>query len=112
MVFAPWALTPNFRLCPGARCRPAASVAFRLYPCAPNPVRRVAMIRFDLPRAAHVRLAVYDLQGREVGMIADGVQPAGSTTLKFDASGLQSGIYFYRLDAEGFRDTKRMVRMP
>ena len=112
VVFTPWALTPSFPACiPVLDAGTRGSMAFRLYPCAPNPVRRVAMIRFDLPRAAHVRLAVYDLQGREVGIVADGVQPAGSTTLRFDTSGLQSGIYFYRLDSEGFRDTKRMVLM-
>ena len=56
-----------------------------------------------------VRLAVYDLLGREVAVLVDGYQLAGQHQLMFDARGLSSGIYFYRLSAGGQVAVKRMV---
>ena len=51
------------------------------------------------PQASRVRLAVYDLLGREVARLIDGVRPAGSYQVTFDGTNLPSGLYFYRLAA-------------
>ncbi|NBC18833.1 MAG: T9SS type A sorting domain-containing protein, partial [Bacteroidetes bacterium] len=55
------------------------------------------------------RLAVYDLLGREVAVLAEGTQPAGTHTATFDAAGLPSGVYLYRLEAGAYTQTHRMT---
>jgi len=67
----------------------------------PNPVRAQATVAFELPESGAVRLAVYDLLGREAAVLAEGVQPAGAHTARVDASRLASGVYLVRLDAAG-----------
>ncbi len=64
----------------------------------PNPFNPQTIIRYALPEAAPVRLAAYDLTGREVARLADGVRPAGRHEARFDGSGLPSGMYLYRLE--------------
>jgi hypothetical protein len=56
-----------------------------------------------------VRLSVYDMLGREVAVLADQREEPGFHTVRFDASGLSSGIYFYQLTAVGFHDVKKMM---
>ena len=75
----------------------------------PNPFNPVTTIAYQLPEASHVRLVVYDLYGREVGMLVDEQQSAGRYDVSFDASGLASGTYVYRLEAGPYTDTKLMV---
>ena len=75
----------------------------------PNPFNPVTTIAYQLPGASHVRLVVYDLYGREVGMLVDEQQSAGRYDVSFDASGLASGTYVYRLEAGPYTDTKLMV---
>jgi hypothetical protein len=64
----------------------------------PNPFSARTTIRFDLPRAAPVRLAVFDVQGRRVRILADRTFTAGPHEVAFDAKGLASGWYLARLD--------------
>ncbi len=66
----------------------------------PNPFNPVTTIRYALPQAARVRLAVYDMLGREVAALVDGPQPAGRHAARFDANALPSGAYVYRLQAD------------
>ncbi len=75
----------------------------------PNPFNPQTAIRFALPEAGPVRLVVLDVLGREVAVLADGVQAAGAHTVYFDAQRLPSGVYLYRLDAPGFRQTRQML---
>jgi hypothetical protein len=56
-----------------------------------------------------VTLTVYDVLGRRVATLADGVRPAGTHAATFDARGLPSGTYFYRLQAGGQAMTRRML---
>ena len=65
----------------------------------PNPASARATIGFELPTAQYVRLAAYDVLGREVAVLVDGERPAGVQTAVFDASRLASGMYIYRLEA-------------
>jgi hypothetical protein len=59
-----------------------------------------------------VRLAVYDLLGREVAVLVNGMVEPGSHEVAFDGSGLSSGLYFCRLQAGGFMQTRKMVLLP
>lgn len=75
----------------------------------PNPFNPGTIIEYALPRTAAVRLAVYDLLGREVALLADGVRQAANHRVRFDGSGLPSGIYLYRLEISGQVLTRRMI---
>lgn len=75
----------------------------------PNPFNASTEITFDLPRVMPASLKVYDVLGREVAELAGGVMNAGSHTIIYDASGLSSGVYFYRLEAGEFGETRKMV---
>ena len=86
----------------------------RLLPPAPNPFRAGTAIRFDLPRAAEVRLRVFDPSGRLVRTLASGTQPAGRRTVSWDGLDdrgrrLGAGVYLVRLETEGFRAEHRAV---
>ncbi len=78
----------------------------RLLPNVPNPFNPSTTIHFELPLAAQVRVAVYDLSGRLVRVLADGPKPAGQHSLLWDGrstegSAQASGLYFVRLNAGG-----------
>ena len=77
----------------------------------PNPFNPSTTIRFTVPVTGPVTLKVYDLVGREVAMLADEIMQAGTRELSFDASGLASGVYVYRLQSGGNVATQRMVLM-
>lgn len=77
----------------------------------PNPFNPATTIRFGLPVSAHVTLKVYDMLGREVATLVDGMQHAGFTSVRFDAGSLASGVYFYRLQAGAFSATRKLVVM-
>ena len=97
-------------------------IAFALSQNAPNPFMGRTLIRFAVPRAAHVTLEVYDLSGRVVATLVDRELEAGTYSVPFGSgsSGLEgqrigrlgSGVYFYRLRAPGVNLTKRMLVMP
>ncbi len=75
----------------------------------PNPFNPSTTIRFALPQAEQVRLAVYDMLGRELAVLVDGQRPAGWHSATFDARDLASGMYLYRLEAGAQVITQQMV---
>ncbi len=77
----------------------------------PNPFNPTAVIRFDLPRAAKVRLDVFDVGGRCVWSQPTALFSSGTNGITFDGSGLASGIYIYRLQAGAFTASGKMVLM-
>jgi hypothetical protein len=88
----------------------AESPAVTLSPNAPNPAITRTVIRFNLPAAAPVSLAVYDPQGRRVATLLDGeVQSAGSHDVPVELSGWRPGVYHYRLEACGTSATRKML---
>ncbi len=91
-----------------ASARPAA---FRLHQNYPNPFNPATKIRFTLPRAAEVKLEVFNIMGQKVATLIDKQLNAGDHTCMWDGSGVASGVYFYRLETPDFAATKKMVLM-
>ena len=83
--------------------------AFRLEQNYPNPFNPNTEITFDIPTPEMVNITVFDITGREVAVLADEFLYAGSYKVRFDASGLSSGLYFFSLQAGSFKDVKKMV---
>src|SRR5262249_3071628 len=85
----------------------------------PNPFNPTTRIEYALPRTARVTLKVYDVLGREVAVLVNAEQSPGMYTVPFDAAGLSSGMYFYRMTADesgspgsrtgSFSDVKKLV---
>ncbi len=82
---------------------------FALLQNYPNPFNATTTIRFALPHEARVELKVFDLMGREIARLVDGEVTAGNHAMPFDAQGLASGIYFYRLNAGAFQQTRKLA---
>lgn len=82
---------------------------FVLMQAYPNPFNPSTMINFMLHEAGHARLSVYDMTGREVAVLADQAMAPGTYQYQFDATGLSSGVYLYRLDFNGQMATGRMT---
>ncbi|NOZ04636.1 MAG: T9SS type A sorting domain-containing protein, partial [FCB group bacterium] len=81
----------------------------RLHQNYPNPFNPMTTIRYELPEATPVRLAVYDLLGREVAVLVDQQQEPGIKEVVWNASQMASGIYFYRLTTDQVQITRKMV---
>ena len=76
----------------------------------PNPFNPVTKIRFQVPSGSNkVKLSIYDISGREIRILTDGVIKAGTYEADFDASELPSGVYFYRLVSGSFSESKKMI---
>jgi hypothetical protein len=63
----------------------------------PNPAEEVATITYQLPVGAYVEVWVYDLQGREIATLVQGIQPAGTHSVDFPVSALERGMYLLRM---------------
>jgi hypothetical protein len=75
----------------------------------PNPFNPTSEITYQLPVAGSVKLSVYDLLGREVAVLVNETKAPGQYTARFDAKGLSSGVYVYRLEAGNFVQARRML---
>ena len=82
---------------------------YSLYQNYPNPFNPSTKIRFSVPTTSYVSLKIYDLLGRDISMLTSQTLTAGTYEMKFDGSSLTSGIYFYRLQAGGFSETRKFV---
>jgi hypothetical protein len=105
----------------------ASPTSFALEQNYPNPFNPTTRIAYVIPPGAgggsqvaasenmvpsttyHIRLTIYDLVGREVAALVDGVQAPGRHEVKFDASNLSTGVYLYRLQVGSFAETRRMT---
>jgi hypothetical protein len=103
--FAP--ITVEFR----NTAAPAIPKAYALTQNYPNPFNPSTEISFDLPQASHVNLTIYNVLGQKVQTLVDEQREAGSYTVTWDASPYSSGVYFYRISADNFSNTKKMLML-
>ncbi|MEK9139137.1 MAG: T9SS type A sorting domain-containing protein, partial [Bacteroidota bacterium] len=75
----------------------------------PNPFNPTTMIEFILPKDTRVKLDVYNIIGQHIATLVDEVKPAGYYEVPFDASGLGSGVYFYRVATSEGTSHKKML---
>ncbi len=96
---------------------PGGSSALRFAGALPNPARGAFQLDFSLPRSGAIRLSLYDVRGREVRRVAQGVRPSGPQRLTFDGQDargarLSPGVYFAELRFEGERLRRAVVVLP
>jgi hypothetical protein len=82
---------------------------FALYQNFPNPFNPSTTIRYGLPHKSAVRLTVFNTLGQQVATLVQGELEAGYHEVRFDASGMASGVYFYRITAGAFVGTKKLL---
>jgi hypothetical protein len=87
----------------------SAPFAFKLFNIYPNPFNPTTVIKFELPVAASVTVKIFDVRGREVITLINGFLQAGMHERLFNAGILSSGVYFCRIEAGGFSDSKKFV---
>jgi len=75
----------------------------------PNPFNNQTVIKYSIPKEGIVLIHIYNIIGEKVTTLVNEMKPTGYYTTPFDAAGLSSGIYFYRLQAGSFIDTKKMI---
>jgi hypothetical protein len=75
----------------------------------PNPFNPATVVRYQLSVVSDVRLAIYDLLGREISTLVNGRKTPGRYEVTFDASGLSTGVYIYRLTAAQHVESRKMV---
>lgn len=84
-------------------------LSYQLKQNYPNPFNPTTGINFQMPNSGFVSLKVYDIIGNEISTLVNEYKESGTHTVEFDASGLTSGVYFYRLDSGTFSSIKKMI---
>lgn len=82
---------------------------YKLYNNYPNPFNPSTKIKYSIPLKSNVNLQIYDAAGKEVASLVNGEQAVGDHEINFDAENLTSGVYFYKLHAGSFIQTKKML---
>ena len=75
----------------------------------PNPFNPATRISYQLPEAGNVKITVFDISGKQIATLVNGQQNAGFYDINFDGSRFASGVYFYKLEAGNFVETKKML---
>jgi hypothetical protein len=75
----------------------------------PNPFNPSTMINYQMPMQSYVTLKVFDIIGREVATLVNGIEEPGYKSVRFDAPSLSSGVYYYRLQAGNYIETKKLL---
>ena len=84
-------------------------LTFQLSQNFPNPFNPSTYLGFSIPYPSNVQLKIFDILGNEIETLINEEKPAGQYEIEFDATGLASGIYFYRLHTGSFVETKKMI---
>ena len=82
---------------------------YKLYNNYPNPFNPSTKIKYSIPEKSLVNLQIYNAEGKEVASLVNGEQSAGEYEINFDAENLASGVYFYKIRAGNFFQTKKML---
>ncbi|MCK4812761.1 MAG: T9SS type A sorting domain-containing protein [Candidatus Marinimicrobia bacterium] len=96
---------------PGVGVEDVVPATFELVQNYPNPFNPITTIGYQLPASSDVKLSVFDMTGRKIRTLVDGYVAAGIYEVKFDASNLASGVYFYQLTSNNNIVVKKMVLM-
>ncbi len=96
-------------LLPGVEGSDVVVNKFNLEQNYPNPFNPSTVIQYSIPTSSYIQLSVYDVLGNEVATLVNEEKSAGSYEIEFKADGLTSGIYFYKLTAGSFVNTKKML---
>jgi hypothetical protein len=86
-------------------------ISYKLFQNHPNPFNPTTTIKYEIPELSFVNLKIFNLIGEEITTLVSAEKPVGSYEIEFYAANLPSGIYFYRLQAGNYIDTKKMVLM-
>ena len=86
-----------------------APETFRLYQNYPNPFNAKSKIKYQISRTGPVKIQVYDILGRVIESLLNEKKNPGQYELIFDAADLPSGTYFYRMETEGYIETRKMI---
>jgi hypothetical protein len=106
--YTAWDYSPHYPL-DDIRPSPLITMSVNLDQNYPNPFNPTTTIQYSMPRRAAVTLIVYNTLGQQVAVLVNGSEGAGYHEVKFDGSGLASGVYFYRLQAGNFVQTKELL---
>lgn len=82
---------------------------YKLYDAYPNPFNPATTIKFELPKSGFVKLEVFDILGRKMRTLVNQQLKSGTYTVDFDAAGLSSGMYVYRIQAGSFAASKKII---
>ncbi len=87
---------------------------FKLFQNYPNPFNPITLISFELPRASHVKITLFNIRGQLIKVLADRICLAGHSQLRWDGTdkngnSLSTGVYIYRLEADKFQQTRKML---
>jgi hypothetical protein len=104
-------MADNMRVTPGITgiSKTDLPVKFSLKQNYPNPFNPVTTIGYQIPKQSYVTLKVFDLLGREVATLVNSVEQAGNKSVNFIAGNLESGVYYYRLQAGNYTETRKLV---
>ncbi|MBL0063056.1 MAG: proprotein convertase P-domain-containing protein [bacterium] len=84
---------------------------YALHQNYPNPFNPTTNIAFDMVEAGHVSISIFNVMGQKVGELVNGNMEAGRHVVNFDATGLSSGLYLYKMEANGFTAQSKMILM-
>ena len=99
----------TFDIVTGVEGDPGIVTNFKLEQNYPNPFNPGTTISWQLPVASKATLKIYDILGNEIAILVEEFLSAGKYSTEFDASSLPSGIYYYKLDAGEYSETRKMV---
>jgi hypothetical protein len=104
-----WSLWVFTDMTTGIGETPSVSTDFRLFQNYPNPFNPATKIEFSMPQSGFVNLEVFNILGERVNVLINEERIAGKHSVQFNAKHLASGIYFYKLQAGSFIETKKMI---
>lgn len=108
---SPWSTVFRFRVRTTGIVNISSEIPsdYKLFNNYPNPFNAQTLIKFQIPKDGVSRLRVYDVSGKEVGELLNNNLKAGVYQVSWNAGYLSSGVYFYLLESNGFKDVKRAV---
>jgi len=82
---------------------------YKLYQNYPNPFNPSTNIKYQIPNNGFVSIKVFDILGKEITTLVNEKQSSGTYEVTFDGGDLSSGIYFYKLETDGFSEVKKLI---